>query len=42
MSHGNLRAIDRLALAALQRTANSSHTTVTSGDLMAARRSLWP
>ena len=42
MSLGNLRAIDRLALAALQRAAKSSHTTVSSGDVIAARKSLWP
>ena len=42
MSRGNLRAIDRLALAALQRAAQSSHTTVSGGDVIAARRSLWP
>ena len=42
MSRGNLRAIDRLALAALQRAAKSSHSTVSSGDVIAARKSLWP
>ena len=42
MSRGNLRAIDRLALAALQRAAKSSHSTVSSGDVIAARESLWP
>ena len=42
MSRGNLRAIDRLALAALQHAARSSHSTVSSGDVIAARKSLWP
>ena len=42
MSRGNLRAIDRLALAALHLAAKSSHTTVSSGDVIAARKSLWP
>ena len=42
MSRGNLRAIDRLALAALQHAAKSSHSTVSSGDVIAARKSLWP
>ena len=42
MSLGNLRAIDRLALAALHLAAKSSHTTVSSGDVIAARKSLWP
>ena len=42
MSRGNLRAIDRLALAALQRVAKSSHSTVSAGDVIAARKSLWP
>ena len=42
MSRGNLRAIDRLALAARQHAAKSSHTTVSGGDVSAARQSLWP
>ncbi|MDE0026608.1 MAG: hypothetical protein OXP69_19540 [Spirochaetaceae bacterium] len=42
VSLGNLRAIDRLARAALQRVANTSHTTVSGGDVIAARKSLWP
>ena len=42
MSCGNLRAIDRLALAALQHAARSSHTSVSGGHVIAARRSLWP
>ena len=42
MSHGNLRAIDRLALAALHHAAKSSLTTVSAGDVIAARKSLWP
>ena len=42
MSRGNLRAIDRLALAALHLAAKASHTTVSSGDVIAARKSLWP
>ena len=42
MSRGNLRAIDRLALAALHHAAKSSHTTVSGGDVIVARKSLWP
>ena len=42
MSRGNLRAIDRLALAALQYAAKTSATTVSAGDVIAARKSLWP
>ena len=42
MSRGNLRAIDRLALAALQHAAKSSHSTVSGGDVIAARKHLWP
>ena len=42
MSLGNLRAIDRLALAALRHAANTPATTVSSGDVIAARKSLWP
>ena len=39
---GNLRAIDRLALAALRHAANTPATTVSAGDVIAARKSLWP
>ena len=42
MSRGNLRAIDRLALAALHLAAKTPATTVSSGDVIAARKSLWP
>ena len=42
MSRGNLRAIDRLALAALHHAAKTLATTVSAGDVIAARKSLWP
>ena len=42
MSRGNLRAIDRLALAALDETAARSAATVASTDVVAARKHLWP
>lgn len=42
MSGGNLRAIDRLALKALEITARALRTVVSSGDVIAARKVLWP
>ena len=42
MSRGNLRAIDRLALAALHHAAKTPATTVSAGDVIAARKYLWP
>jgi len=42
MSRGNLRAIDRLALKALELAARSERTLAGSGDVIAARKVLWP
>lgn len=42
MSRGNLRAIDRLALKALELAARSGTSVVSSGDIIAARKLLWP
>jgi general secretion pathway protein A len=42
MSRGNLRAIDRLALKALEFAARSERTVAASGDVIAARKVLWP
>ena len=42
MSRGNLRAIDRLALGALQLAAKAHAAAVCSAEVIAARRSLWP
>lgn len=41
MSRGNLRAIDRLALKALQVAARASREVAGSGDVLAARQQLW-
>lgn len=42
LSHGNLRAVDRLALKALELVAASNASVVSSGDVIAARKVLWP
>jgi len=42
LSRGNLRAIDRLALKALDLAARSNTSVVSSGDVLAARKLLWP
>jgi len=42
MSRGNMRAIDRLALGALELAADSGAEAVSSGQVIAARRKLWP
>ena len=42
MSRGNLRAIDRLALKALELAVRSDRTVVASGDVIAARKVLSP
>jgi len=42
MSRGNLRAIDRLALKALELASRSDRTVAASGDVIAARKVLWP
>jgi type II secretory pathway predicted ATPase ExeA len=42
LSRGNLRAIDRLALKALELAARAEASAVSSGDLIAARKLLWP
>jgi general secretion pathway protein A len=41
MSRGNLRAIDRLALKALQVAAKADRDVAGSGDVLAARTQLW-
>jgi len=41
MSRGNLRAIDRLSLKALQVAAKAGREVVGSGDVLAARTQLW-
>jgi len=41
LSRGNLRAIDRLALKALQLAADQDHPTVGSTHVVAARKQLW-
>jgi len=42
MSRGNMRAIDRLALKALELAAGSGASAVSSGEVIAARQHLWP
>ena len=42
ISHGNLRALDHLALKALQRAARAQATTVTADEVIAARQELAP
>jgi len=42
LSRGNLRAIDRLALKSLERAAKAGAQAVSSGDVIAARKLLWP
>lgn len=42
MSRGNLRAVDRLCLAALDVTAQRDAEVVGPGDVTAARKHLWP
>ena len=41
MSRGNLRAIDRLSLKALQVAAKASRLVAASADVLAARTQLW-
>ena len=42
ISHGNLRAVDRLALKALERAAHSGARAVSTGDVLEARKGLLP
>jgi type II secretory pathway predicted ATPase ExeA len=42
MSRGNMRAIDRLALEALEIAAEAKAGVVSSGHVVAAKRNLWP
>lgn len=42
MSRGNMRAIDRLALEALELAAEAKADVVSSGHVVAAKRNLWP
>ena len=42
ISHGNLRALDRLALKALERAAHTGATAVSTGDVLEARKGLAP
>jgi len=42
LSRGNLRAIDRLALKSLELSAKASAQTVSAGEVIAARKCLWP
>lgn len=42
MSHGNLRAVDRLALKSLELAARTGASAVSSGEVIAAREVLWP
>ena len=42
MSHGNLRAIDRIALKSLELVAKAGASAVSSGNVIAARKLLWP
>lgn len=42
MSRGNLRAIDNLALEALELTVAAKRSAVSSNDVAAARKNLWP
>ena len=42
ISHGNLRALDRLALKAVERAARSGATAVSTGDVLEARKGLAP
>ncbi len=42
ISHGNLRALDRLALKALERAARTGATAVSTGDVLEARKGLAP
>lgn len=42
LSRGNLRAIDRLALKSLELAAHAGASAVSSGEVIAARKSLWP
>ena len=41
MSHGNLRAIDRLALKSLETAVKEKTSTVSSNEVLAARQQLW-
>ncbi len=42
MSRGNLRAIDRIALKSLELVAQAGASAVSSGNVIAARKLLWP
>ena len=42
MSHGNLRAIDRIALKSIRLVAQAGASAVCSGNVIAARKLLWP
>ena len=42
LSHGNLRAIDRLALKAIELAAGDGASVVSSGEVIRARQLLWP
>jgi general secretion pathway protein A len=42
MSRGNLRAVDRLALKAIELAARAGTAVVASSDVIAARKLLWP
>jgi type II secretory pathway predicted ATPase ExeA len=42
MSRGNLRAIDRLALKALELAAQAGASAVSSAEVIAARNLVWP
>ncbi len=42
MSRGNLRAIDRIALKSLELVAKAGASAVSSGNVIAARKLLWP
>lgn len=42
LSRGNMRAIDRLALKALEAASKADHDVVSSSHLVEARKALWP
>jgi general secretion pathway protein A len=42
LSRGNLRAIDRLALKAIELTVGDGASVVSSGEVIRARQLLWP
>ena len=41
MSHGNLRAIDRLALKSVELAARAGSSAVSTAEVIAARNMLW-